>query len=147
MSVAGERSPRLVILLGGAFATLAAYQIREAVLFSRLSPEEAKLVGTWQYVTIDAVGRFTLTATHRVTLAFPRDDSADSPFRATAWGHWRLNGDEFVYDIANKKLSVEKREIRKRLVDIGRDKVITDGSLAVATHPMSHRTQLTRQLW
>ncbi|MFN2542000.1 MAG: hypothetical protein ABR514_07515, partial [Chthoniobacterales bacterium] len=117
----------LLILVSGAVAIVAAYQIREAVLFARLSPEEAKLVGTWEYVAIDAVGHFTLTAGHRVTLAFPRDDSANAPFRATAWGHWRLDGNEFVYDISNKKLGIDKQQTRIRLLEIGHDKVITDG--------------------
>jgi len=64
-----------------------------------LSPREQKIVGTWQYATMDAVGRMTFDTHHRVTLSFALDDSPHVRWHAVADGPWRLDGSRLIWTI------------------------------------------------
>jgi|SRR6476660_7283380 len=89
----------LVILATSAVVAVATYHVREVLLFARLSDTEKKVIGVWQWTTIDAVGRIRIRANHRFDVWFiesERDeDHPDS--RYVTHGHWSIEGGEFVY--------------------------------------------------
>src|ERR1700737_1002064 len=69
-----------------------------------LSQNETKIIGTWQYATMNAVGRMTFDRNHKVIVSFPHDDTvdahfADAKFDPAASGMWRLEGNDLVYDL------------------------------------------------
>ena len=64
----------LVIALSVVLVTVAASQIRQAVLFARLSDTEKKIVGAWSWTYLEGVGRMIFTADHRVKEGFPPED-------------------------------------------------------------------------
>lgn len=68
-----------------------------AVACSRLTPDEQKLTGTWEYDTGHQPARITFLRNHTYTLAFT-DNTVTQPFvfhEADA-GSWRLAGPELA---------------------------------------------------
>jgi hypothetical protein len=59
---------------------------------SRLSPNEEKVVGTWEYTGIDATGRVVLRRDHTVVDMF----FIEGAWEPVASGTWRLEGNELV---------------------------------------------------
>lgn len=65
----------------------------------RITNEEAKIVGTWEFTGLDATVRLVLRRDHTiVTLMSPADGYCDQKWAASAWGKWRLDGNEIVTD-------------------------------------------------
>ena len=58
----------------------------------RLSTLDEKLVGTWQYTTVDATVRTTLKVDHTITISFDGKEQIPA-------GKWRVEGNELVKDI------------------------------------------------
>jgi hypothetical protein len=89
-----------VIALSVVLVAVAASQIRQAVLFARLSDTEKKIVGAWSWIYLEGIGRIVFAADHKVKEGFPRDaDRAlfrDSDFTYGTFGTWRLEGDVLV---------------------------------------------------
>jgi hypothetical protein len=89
----------LAVVAASAAMGFAVYRVREAVRFARLSDAEKKIIGVWEWTTIDAVGRIRIRASHRFDEWFldsERDqDHPDS--RLVTHGRWSIEGAEFVY--------------------------------------------------
>ena len=87
------------ILAASAVVGVAAYRVREAVLFARLSEPEKKVIGVWTWTTIDAVGRMRIRPSHRFDMWFveSKSDEDHPASRHVTHGSWRIEGDEFVY--------------------------------------------------
>ncbi|HKP02457.1 MAG TPA: hypothetical protein VJU77_03760 [Chthoniobacterales bacterium] len=89
----------LVLLAGSSVVAFAALRIRDAVLFSHLSATEKRIIGVWEWTTVDAVGRMRIRPNHRFDewfLESERDeDHPDS--RSVTHGRWSIEGAEFVY--------------------------------------------------
>jgi hypothetical protein len=65
----------------------------------RLSPEEEKVVGTWEYSGIDFTNRVAFHRNHKSEVLFAREEgflAKISPWRAVSRGTWRLEGDTIV---------------------------------------------------
>src|SRR3954464_10815824 len=85
---------------------------------------DTKLVGTWQYTTMDAVGRMTFTADHKVVGSFPKDATVDArlpdaQFVVVTAGTWRLEGQELVTEMDDKPLVDQWYAIRREAGDLG----------------------------
>ena len=68
----------------------------------RLSANERRLIGTWEYTTVDAIGRLRFYADHKVALWFV--DSAEEGIepRDAFNGTWRVDGDQVALNIDYK---------------------------------------------
>jgi hypothetical protein len=64
----------------------------------RLSPAEEKVVGTWEWTTIDAVGRMTVHPNHRFDLWFidSKEDEDHPDPQYVTHGRWTVDGTEFT---------------------------------------------------
>src|SRR3954467_8182931 len=90
-------------------AAVAGYQIRQSVLFARLSDTEKKIVGAWSWTYLEGVGRMIFTADHRVKEGFPPEEPnkpaiRDRDFTYLSSGMWHVEGDVLVTDINNQLL-------------------------------------------
>lgn len=65
---------------------------------ARVRPAEEKLVGTWEFRGLDAVGRVVFRRDHAVINLFPIDHSPYAKWGATSKGTWRLEGNDVVTD-------------------------------------------------
>src|SRR3978361_509599 len=97
----------LAIALGMVLLAVAAYHIRQAVLFARLSKPEKKIVGAWSWTYIEGVGRMVFTADHRVKSGFPPEVQdgrklADYQFKWFDEGTWHVEGDILVMHTNNR---------------------------------------------
>jgi hypothetical protein len=62
-----------------------------------LSPNEKKLVGTWEFTGIDATGRLTLRADHTSETLFPDMDDS-TKWEVLLRGSWRLEGNDLIME-------------------------------------------------
>ncbi|SRR6266508_5230215 len=72
-----------------------------SVSCQRLSPEEEKVVGTWEFSGIDFTNRVVFHRNHKSEVLHARDDgllAKMSPWAAMSRGTWRLEGDTIVTD-------------------------------------------------
>lgn len=142
----------LVIAAAITLAAVAANQIRQAVLFARLSDTEKKIVGAWSWTYIEGVGRMIFTADRKVKEGFPPDDSEqpaihDRDFTYLLSGTWHIEGDILVTDITNQPLidrwrsmldkpEFDRKVRREKIVSIDDEKMVfTDGSSLARVHP------------
>jgi hypothetical protein len=97
----------VALLAGSAVVAFTALRIRDAVLFSRLSATEKRIVGAWSWTYIEGVGRMIFRADRTVIEGFPPDDPEkpavhDSDFTFLLAGTWHVEGDILVTDITNQ---------------------------------------------
>jgi hypothetical protein len=144
-----------ILLAGGAVVAFAACRIRDALLFSRLSEAEKKIVGAWSWTYLEGVGRMIFTADHRVKEGFPPPDATrpavrDSDFEYLLSGTWRVEGDILIIEIDNHLLlemlshrtllqivlflprnsfkpEFEKKIHREKIVSIDDNKIVFEG--------------------
>ena len=132
----------IIVAIAAVVVGFVAYQIRQAVLFARLSATEKKIVGAWSWTYVEGVGRMVFTADHKVKEGFPPDDPnrpaiRDSDFTYLSSGTWRVEGDVLVTDIDNhllierfpRRSSLERPEFdrkvrRERIVSIDDEKML-----------------------
>src|SRR5437870_5303151 len=111
----------LVLLAGSAVVAFAAYRIREAVLYSRLSATEKQVIGVWTWTTIDAVGRMKIRPSHGIDMWFveSKRDEEHPNARSIIRGRWKIEGTEFryVYDLGQGSLSGQEHHVP--LADFG----------------------------
>ena len=62
----------------------------------RLTPDEKKLVGVWEFSGIDTTGRIAFRRDHSVVDLFPEYGALNGRWAAGARGTWRLEGNEIV---------------------------------------------------
>jgi hypothetical protein len=126
----------LVILASSAVVAFAAYRVREAVLFSRLSEAEKKIVGAWSWTYLESVGRMIFTADHRVKEGFPRRDEEQPPrsdrdFAYGTFGTWRLEDDVLILvtdtDLRPWAEPIKGKIRRLKIVSIDDDKIVFEG--------------------
>ncbi|MEY2506474.1 MAG: hypothetical protein QOH01_803 [Verrucomicrobiota bacterium] len=145
----------LILLAGSAVVAFAACRIRDALLFSRLSETEKKVVGAWSWTYLEGVGRMIFTADHRVKAGFPPPDSTrpavrDRDFEYLLSGTWRVEGDILTTEIDNHLLlemlshrtllqivfflprnsfkpEFEKKIHREKIVSIDGNKIVFEG--------------------
>jgi hypothetical protein len=81
--------------------TIAAIALSMLSVCHPLSPEEAKVVGTWQWLGMDAIGKLTFTRDHRVAECLLRGEAyeGDCPPQDIKHGRWWIRGDQVVYKI------------------------------------------------
>jgi hypothetical protein len=101
----------------------------------RLSPSEEKFVGTWSHSSMDATDFQVLRPDHSIVVFLPeeRHDSSNvlRVFRAGS-GKWRIEGHDYVEEIDSElpvfpdNTPLPKMVIRRRIVEIGRDKIVFD---------------------
>ena len=85
----------------------------------RLTQDERKLIGTWEYETIDAVGRVEFHRNHTWELSFADDPAAAHPkFRVADGGAWHLNGKDLV------SASDLGRVMTVRIIDLREDEIL-----------------------
>jgi len=113
----------LAILAASAVVAVAAYCVREAVRFARLSEPEKKVIGVWTWTTIDAVGRMTIRPNHRFDMWFieSKSDQDHPKSRDVTHGRWKIEGDEFVYTYDPGQLGglLAAKEHRGPVADFG----------------------------
>jgi hypothetical protein len=64
----------------------------------RVSPAEEKVIGIWEFTGLDATGRVVFRRDHTVVDLFTESDSPNARWAPTAWGKWRLEGNEIITD-------------------------------------------------
>lgn len=64
----------------------------------RVTPSEEKIIGIWEFTGLDATGRVVFRRDHTVIDLFTESDSPNARWAATAWGKWRLEGNEIITD-------------------------------------------------
>ena len=96
----------LLLLAGSAVVAFAAYRIRDAVLYSRLSATEKQVIGVWTWTAIDATGYMRIRPNHRFDQW--SEDYPDA--RYVTHGAWSIEGAEFVYIHDPGQLSEELRD-------------------------------------
>jgi hypothetical protein len=111
----------IVLLAGSSVVAFAAFHIREAVLFSRLSSTEKQVVGVWTWTTIDAVGRMRIRPNHRLDMWFieSKRDENHPDTRSVIRGRWKIEGTEFSYVYDPGQGSLSGQEHRGPLADFG----------------------------
>jgi hypothetical protein len=97
----------LVVALCVILVAVGASQIKQAMLFARLSDTEKKIVGAWSWTYLEGVGRMIFTADHRVKEGFPPEGPnkpaiRDRDFTYLLSGTWHVEGDVLVTDINNQ---------------------------------------------
>jgi hypothetical protein len=65
----------------------------------RASGDEARLIGTWEYTTVDAVGRLRFDGDHKVALWFVESPTDGVEPKDALWGTWRIEGDQVLLDM------------------------------------------------
>ncbi|HYJ04493.1 MAG TPA: hypothetical protein VEX43_05125 [Chthoniobacterales bacterium] len=111
----------LVILAGSAVVAFAAFRVREAVLFARLSDTEKKVIGVWTWTSIDAVGRMKIRPDHRLDMWFieSKRDEDHPDARSVIRGRWKIEGTEFRYVYDPGQGSLSGQEQHGPLADFG----------------------------
>lgn len=64
----------------------------------RVTPAEEKIIGIWEFTGLDATGRVVFRRDHTVVDLFTESDSPNARWAPTAWGKWRLEGNEIIID-------------------------------------------------
>jgi hypothetical protein len=85
----------MVGLVSAAVIALAVRPVRDALYFARLSPTEKKVVGTWNWGTMDATEYVIVRPDH--SYAFVSDFNSKE-LELVCSGHWRVEGDDIVID-------------------------------------------------
>jgi hypothetical protein len=89
---------------------------------SRLSQDEAAVVGTWRQESADAIMRYSFTRDHRVAFCFPESDAPCEPSTVTH-GRWWIQGDDVVYKLDStplRALGVEPPPDRDQTIPLSR---------------------------
>ena len=75
----------------------------------RLSSDEAKVVGTWQWVGMDAIGKITYSRDHRVAECLLRGEAYEGECapKDIAHGRWWIQGDQVIYKLEDGSGSEE----------------------------------------
>ena len=79
----------------------------------RLSPDEAQVVGTWQWHTMHAFGRITFLRDHRVTTCFTEKEDGPCDSESVLHGSWHVSGDNVVYNLDYSRFEAEDLRNRK----------------------------------
>lgn len=64
----------------------------------RITPAEAKVLGTWEFTGLDATVRLVFRRDHTVVSLSSQADGFKEKWAPAAWGTWRLEGNEIVTD-------------------------------------------------
>ena len=83
------------VLVAATAISFAARPIRLAVCFAFLSPIEKKVVGTWDWGTMDATEYVILRSDHSYAFV---SDFGSKELELSCSGHWRIEGDDIVID-------------------------------------------------
>jgi hypothetical protein len=66
---------------------------------SRLSANEQRVVGTWDYPTVNASARLVFRGNHSVELLAPEPNTAPQKFSVAASGRWRVEDADLIYTL------------------------------------------------
>lgn len=64
----------------------------------RVTRTEEKIIGLWEFTGLDATGRVVFRRDHTVVNLFRDGSDPNAKWAPTAWGTWRLEGNEIVTD-------------------------------------------------
>jgi hypothetical protein len=70
---------------------------------SRVSQDEAAVVGTWRQESVDAAVRYSFTRDHVVAVCFPEAHEPCEPSTVLR-GKWWIRGDDLVYKLDSTPL-------------------------------------------
>lgn len=98
----------------------------------RLSPEEQRVVGTWEFSGIDFTNRVVYRSDHSAEELYPRETGLLAkirPWVTLSRGTWRLEGDTIVSvrEATDGPLRGKKRVIRTRILEFHPDKLVREG--------------------
>jgi hypothetical protein len=79
----------------------------------RLSPDEAHVIGTWQWSTIDAFGQITFTRNHRVSTCFTQTEGGPCDTESILHGTWRVEDENVLYTLDYSRFQAEDLRNRK----------------------------------
>jgi hypothetical protein len=95
-----RRSPNaLALSISLQRAAFASFALLCATACHSLSPDEQKIVGTWEFTGLDFTGRVVYRADHVVVDLFAASETGG--WAPGSWGRWRLEGNEIVEDTAS----------------------------------------------
>jgi hypothetical protein len=97
----------IVAIASAAVIALAVRPVRDAVCFARLSPTEKKVVGTWNWGTMDATEYVIVRPDH--SYAFVSDFNSKELILSCS-GHWRIEGDDIVIDCTTPTIAGFEKE-------------------------------------
>ena len=98
----------------------------------RLSPEEQRVVGTWEFSGIDFTNRVVYRNDHSAEELYPRETGLLAkirPWATLSRGTWRLEGDTIVSErevVVDGPVRGEKRVIRSRILEFHPDELVRD---------------------
>ena len=104
-----------------------------AIGCQRLSPEEEKVVGTWEFTGLDFTNRVVFHRNHRSEELYAREDSLlakISFWAAMSRGTWKLEGDAIVTDeqVIVGPQPRERRVTRIKILEFLPDKLVREGN-------------------
>jgi hypothetical protein len=70
---------------------------------SRVSPDEAAIVGTWRQESADTIIRYSFRPDHQVAVCFPESTAPCEP-SSVIRGRWWVRGDDVVYKLDSAPL-------------------------------------------
>ena len=89
---------------------------------SRVSEDEAAVVGTWRQESADAAIRYSFTPDHLVAVCFPEAHERCDPSTVLR-GRWWIHGEDVVYKLDStplKALGVEPRPDEEQTIPLAR---------------------------
>jgi hypothetical protein len=104
-----------------------------SVSCQRLSPEEEKVVGTWEFTGLDFTNRVAFHRNHRSEELYIRDGgllAKISPWAVMSRGTWRLEGDTIVTD-EQTVIGPEprpRRVLRERILEFRANELVREGN-------------------
>jgi hypothetical protein len=91
----------------------------------RLTPDERKLIGTWESHSMDATWRTTFNPDHTCSTVFEVDGRFDDPIPGT----WRLVGSQLITEMhfSNKEAPLQERTtpqiLTEKITFVSHDKI------------------------
>lgn len=98
----------------------------------RLSPDEEKVIGTWEFAGSGTTGRVVFRRDHTVVDLFPENKKPNARWEAVASGKWWLEGDTIVTDerallrASPDETPFPRRVTRMKVRDFGKGRTVRE---------------------
>jgi hypothetical protein len=97
---------------------------------NKLSHNEERVVGVWEFTGIDATGRIVYRRDHIAVELFPDYEGLNAKWAPRSWGSWRLEGDDIVSEMEAFPIpempAVPKRTTRTSIREFHEDKLVRE---------------------
>jgi hypothetical protein len=108
--------------------TLLGIAILTGLVACQRSPNDAKIIGTWQYNTRNGrLWRYTFASDHTFVLYIDQDDAdgkETAAFRRFSAGTWRFDGDVLMDTIEDRGAGIPRTTTRTRILEFRKDRLI-----------------------